>query len=222
MPEFLQARKNMVDCQIRPADVTNTAIISAMLEIPREKFVVSTRQSLAYIDEDISLETSTQGFPRYLMEAAPFARLLQLAQIQPDAIVLDVGCATGYSTAILSKLCTSIVALEPDANLAAKATQTLMDLEIGNGVVLTAPLEKGYAREGPYDVIFIGGAVDFVPDALLSQLKDGGKLVAVMGTGNTGRAVLYVRNDGNTSMDTHFNCAVWPMPGFKKHKEFEF
>ena len=222
MSEFSQTRKNMVDCQVRPADVTDIAIISAMLEIPREKFVGSAKVSVAYIDEDISLDTTTLDCPRYLMDAAPLARLLQLAQIQPDAIVLDVGCATGYSTAILSKLSTSIVAIEPDQTLADRATQTLSDLEIDNAVVLSVPLEKGYAKEGPYDVIFVGGAVDFIPDTLINQLKDGGKLVTVIGTGNTGRAVLFIRENDNTSMDSHFNCAVWPLPGFKKHKEFEF
>ncbi len=220
MFDFQQARKNMVDCQIRPADVTDLRIISAMSDVPRERFVAPSQQTIAYIDEDIQLLDGLKSTTRYLMEPAPFARLLQLAQIEPDSIVLDVGCATGYSTGVLAHLCSSVVALEPDKNLATTATNTLAELEIDNAVVLNCELIDGYAKECPYDVIFIGGAVDQVPDTLLNQLKDGGRLVTVMGTGNAGQAVEFVRNNGITSMSTHFNCAVWPMPGFEKQPEF--
>ena len=220
MPDYSQARLNMVDCQVRPADVTDLTIISAMLSVPRERFVPPSSQSVAYIDEDISLDISTHDCPRYLMEPASLAKLLQLANIQPDAVVLDVGCATGYSTAILSRLCSSVVALEQDKILYAKASENLAELEVDNAVVLKCDLEKGYPKESPYDAIFVGGAVDYIPDNLLEQLKNGGNLVCVVGTGNTGRATLYVRENGIASKSTHFNCAIWPIPGFRKQVEF--
>lgn len=222
MTDYSTARTTMVDCQIRPSDVTDLAIIEAMLEIPRERFVAEGRQSLAYIDEDLSLDTTTDGKTRYLMDPAPLAKLLQLAEIRPDAIVLDVGCATGYSTAILAALCSSVVALEQDQKLATRAGDTLLELEIDNAVVVTGPLADGYAKEGPFDVIFVGGAVGQVPDKLVSQLKDGGRLVTVEGTGNTGIARLFTRNGNSSCKTSHFNCSVQPLPGFEKQPEFEF
>ena len=222
MNDYSAQRTTMVDCQIRPSDVTDFSIISAMLEIPREKFVSESQAQLAYRDEDLPLRDTGSAYPRCLMEPAPFARLLQLAEIQSGAIVLDIGCASGYSTAVLARLCSSVVALEEDKRLAARATQILSELEVDNAVVVTGPLVNGYAKEGPFDVIFIGGAVGQIPDTLAEQLKEGGKLVAVEGTGNTGKATLYVREDENLCKFSHFNCAVWPLPGFEKQVEFEF
>ncbi len=222
MNDYTAERTTMVDCQIRPSDVTDFSIIAAMLEIPREKFVGESQVPLAYIDEDLPLDVSAESNPRYMMEPASFARLLQLAEIQRGAIVLDVGCGTGYSTAVLASLCSSVVALEQDEKLAAKAAGILSELEIDNAVVVTGPLAHGYAKEGPFDVIFVGGAVGQIPENLVDQLKDGGKLVAVEGTGNSGRATLYIRDNGSFCKLPYFNCSVWPLPGFEKQAAFEF
>ena len=222
MIDFLAARTTMVDCQIRPGDVTDLAILDAMQKIPRERFLDDAQIPLAYIDEDLPLGVGEGSKTRYLMEPTSFAKLLQLAEIQPGAIVLDVGCATGYSTAVLASLCSSVVALEQDEKLAAKASDILSELEIDNAVVVTGPLINGFAKEGPFDVIFVGGAVGLIPDQLVKQLKNGGKLVTVEGTGNTGKATLYVRDGNNSCRYSHFNCAVHPLPGFEKTVEFEF
>ena len=220
MIDFEKARETMVDCQIRPSDVTNHNIIAAFLAVPREAFVSAAQKPLAYIDEDLPL--SSDGTSRYLMEAMTMSKLIQLAGIEEDNIVLDIGCATGYSTAVLSKLCTSVVALESDATLADQATQTLIDLGYDNAAVVNGPLEQGYAKEGPYDVIFIGGAVQFLPEGIIQQLKDGGRLVVVEGTGNAGVARLFRREHGSVSGMTAFNCAVMPLPGFETAEEFTF
>jgi len=222
MNEYSTARTTMVDCQVRPADVNDHAVIAAMLEIPREQFLNETHKSLAYIDEDIPLGISTNGYPRYLMEPASFAKLLQLAQIEREAIVLDVGCATGYSTAVLARLCSSLVALEEDDKLAALAGDNLAGLEIDNSVVVSGPLVEGFAREGPFDVIFVGGAVDYVPDKLIEQLKDGGNLVAVVGKGNCAVATKFIREGNTVGKSVHFNCSVKPLPGFSRLTEFVF
>lgn len=222
MTNFSVERTTMVDCQVRPSDVTDLPIISAMLEIPREQFLSETQKPLAYIDEDIALNTSTDGVPRYMMEPTAFARLIQLADIGENSIVLDVGCATGYSTAILARLCASVVAVEQDANMSAEATRNLSELEIDNAVVVTGALNQGYAKEGPFDAIFVGGAVGEIPDTLVKQLKDGGKLVVVEGTGKSGTAMLYIRDGDNISKRSYFNCSVWPLPGFEKQAVFVF
>ena len=220
MIDYNKARMTMVDCQIRPNDVTNHAVIAAFMSVPREKFVSTSQKPLSYIDED--LPVSVSGTARYLMEPMSLAKLVQLAEIESDNIVLDIGCATGYSTAILSQLCTSVVAVEQDGGLVEQASQTLMELNCDNAVVVQGDLEKGYAKEGPYDAIFVGGAVQQLPELILNQLKDGGRLVVVEGTGNTGVAKVYKRSGGLFAARVAFNCSVMPLPGFNKVHEFVF
>lgn len=216
--DFAAQRLKMVDGQLRTTDVTNAALLDAMLAVPRELFVPEGRRPLAYIDEDVRVDA--QG--RFLMEPSPFARLVQLADVRANDFVLDVGCATGYSAAVLSRLASSVVALECDAGLAASATSNLSTLGYDNVAVVEGALQDGYASEAPYDVIVVEGAVDFVPDALLAQLKDGGRLVAVVGSGHSAMARIYLR-DGDTISDRRvFNAAVKPLPGFMREAAFSF
>ena len=220
MSDFEQARIVMVDRQIRPNDVTDPRLIDAFLEVPREEFLPSNQRALAYMDEDIPL-SSTDG-NRYLMEPTALAKLIQLANIREDHIVLDVGCATGYSTAVLSEICGSVVALECDESLATQASETLSRLAFDNVAVVTGELSAGYPNEAPYDVIFVGGAVEYVPDQLVDQLKAGGRLIVVEGRGNTGLARVYIREGDAASGRTAFNSAVMPLPGFAKGAAFQF
>ena len=220
MIDYEKARQTMVDSQVRPSDVTNHGVIQAFLSVPREAFVSAAQKPLAYIDEDLPL--NAHGASRYLMEAMSLSKLIQLADVGEDDIVLDIGCASGYSTAILSKLCSSVVAVESDEELASQASQTLIDLGCDNAVVTNGPLENGLASEGPYDVIFIGGAVEELPTELTAQLKNGGRLVVVQGTGNAGVARLYSRDNDVVGSRDAFNCAVKPLPGFERESSFVF
>ena len=223
MDDFAASRTKMVDCQLRTEDVTDYAVLAAMGEIPREIFVSPRMRSLAYIDEDILLKESADPLSaRYLMEPAPFARLAQLGEIEPSDIVLDVGCVTGYSTAVLAQLANSVVAIEVDAELAALASEKLVDLGVANAAVVTGPLEEGFPSEGPYDVIFLGGAVEFVPEALLAQLKEGGRLVAVIGYGRAAAATRFSRTGGEIGSRAVFNAHLRPLPGFVRPKSFVF
>ncbi|MEL4374064.1 protein-L-isoaspartate O-methyltransferase family protein [Brucella cytisi] len=219
--DFQDLRTKMVDNQIRTTDVTDLAVIDAFLTVPREAFVPAARQVLAYIDEDQLLESEGKQ-PRYLMEPSPFAKLVQLARIKNTDVVLDVGCGTGYSAAILSQLAGSVIGLESDSLLLAAATARLAEFGYDNVVIVSGELQTGYPSEAPYDVIVIEGAVDFVPDALLSQLKDGGRLVAVEGRGNAGVARIYVKENGVASGRGVFNTAVRLLPGFERVAQFEF
>ncbi|MBL8581467.1 MAG: protein-L-isoaspartate O-methyltransferase [Rhizobiaceae bacterium] len=218
--DFKDLRTKMVDNQVRTTDVTELRLISAMLDVPREAFVGADRRELAYIDEDIAL--SSTGEPRFLMEPSPFAKLVQLAAVGPQDVVLDIGCATGYSAAVLSRLASSVIALESDATLARQATDTLSALGYDNVAVVEGPLKAGYAAEGPYDVIVLGGAVEELPEALFGQMKEGGRLVAVVGYGNAGVANLYVKNAGVVGRARGFNAAVKPLPGFRREAAFVF
>lgn len=221
--DYSAQRIKMVDGQLRTTDVNSAPILRAMLEVPRELFVPARRRELAYIDEDILLGGSeTAGDARYLMEPSPFAKLLQLADIRPSDFVLDVGCASGYSAAVLSHLAGSVVALESDATFARLAAQTLDELGYGTVAVVQGPLEEGYPSEAPYDVIIVNGSVGRLPETILRQLRDGGRLAAVEGVGNAAVANLYVRRNGVVSSRRGFNAAVKPLPGFQQKAVFDF
>lgn len=210
----------MVESQVRTTDVTDAAILSAMFEIPREEFVPAEWRSLAYIDENIEIAAGQPG--RVLMQASPFAKLIQLAEVRAGDLVLDVGCGSGYSTAVLAHIAGFVVALENDQTLVAEAGSRLAALGYENVSVVEGPLPAGHAAQAPYDVIVVEGAVDEIPDALFGQLKDGGRLVAVVGEGPVGRATLWRKDGESVSSLAVFNAAVGPLSEFRREPVFEF
>ena len=212
----------MVDGQLRTTDVNRIPLLDAFMAVPREAFVPSRLKPLAYIDEDLEITPPGASEQRFLMEPSPFAKMLQLADIGPADVVLDVGAGTGYSAAILSLIAGSVIALESDATLADEATARLAELGYDNVAVVQGPLPAGYASEAPYDVIVVEGAVDQVSQQLFDQVKDGGRLVVVEGHGNAGTAKLYVKQGTGISGRRGFNAAVRSLPGFQKEKAFEF
>lgn len=223
MIDFETARIRMVDSQLRTTDVTSHSLLSAFMTVPREAFVPEKLAALAYIDSDLEIAPAAEGqAPRYVMEPSPLGKLLQAAEVGADDRVLDVGAGTGYAAAILSRVAKSVVALESDENLVSRATVVLAEQGYDNVSIVKGSLEKGYASEAPYDVIFLNGAVEVVPDALFDQLRDGGRLVAVVGYGNASAAQVYVREGASVSKRFAFNTSVKPLPGFRKVVEFVF
>jgi protein-L-isoaspartate(D-aspartate) O-methyltransferase len=223
MMDFETARVKMVENQIRTTDVTSHSVLNAFFAVPREAFVPEKSKILAYVDNDIEIAHAEAGKPaRFLMEASPLAKLLQLAAITQGDVALEVGAGTGYTSALLSRLAKSVVALECDEGLAEKATSTLAAFGCGNVTVVTGELAKGYSTGAPYDLIFINGSVEEVPASLLDQLRDDGRLVVVRGYGNSARATVFVREHGAFSENVFFNASVKPLPGFSKTKEFVF
>ncbi len=197
-------RKNMVEGQVMPNRVKDPLVIEAMYAIPREKFVPKEKRAVAYIDEALGI-----GNGRYLMEPMVLARLLDAADIQDDDTVLDVACGTGYSSAVIAKIAGIVVALENDSALSKIATATLNKMGLDNAVVVDGSLEQGYAKQGPYNVIFINGAVGSVPDAIIDQLAEGGRLVTiVVGPDGVGRGTLIVRKNGLISSRDLFDAGT--------------
>lgn len=223
MIDFARLRRTMVDGQIRVNDVTDPRIIAAMLELPRERFVPEDRASLAYLDDDLSVREAGAGRPaRFLIEPMVLAKLIQALDLKTGDRVLDVGCATGYSSAVLSRLAGEVIALEEDDELAARARRVLAELRIPNVTILPGTLAAGWPSGGPYQAILINGSAEVVPEALLEQLTEGGRLAAVMKSGPMGRATLFMRAGGVASRRPLFDAAVPPLPGFAAPPRFVF
>lgn len=211
------ARQGMVEGQLRPNKVTDARIVAAMSEIPRENFVPKGLATVAYADEDLEVAPG-----RWLMEPMVLARLAMAAEIKSTDIILEIGPATGYSTAVLAKLSTTVVAVDQEQMLADQATETLSGLGIDNVAVVTGGLCDGVPDQGPFDVIFINGAVETIPECLTDQLVDGGRLVCVLMEGGVGRAHLVTRFNDVLGHRTLFDANVAPLPGFEVPKQFTF
>ncbi len=215
--DYAAARHNMVENQIRTNKVTDPALIAALEELPRELFVPKVVRGIAYGDEDVKVADG-----RYLMEPMVLARLLQAAAVRPGDMALDVGCATGYSTAVLARLASAVVGLESDPALAAEAGERLSRLNIDNAVIVEGPLTEGYRRQAPYDVILMGGRVDELPPGIVAQLAEGGRLVAVIGGPGMGRACVVTKPGTAGSRRPIFDAAVPVLPGFERQQGFVF
>jgi len=220
MLDFAAARRMMVDGQIRTSDVTDLRLIAAMLDVPRERFVPHDKVALAYLDCDLPVTQARDADARHLLKPVVLAKMIQSADVEEGAKVLDVGCATGYSSAILARLAGSVTALEQDATLARHARENLATNE--NVTVVTGPLVDGWAAQGPYDVILLAGATEIEPVALFRQLKDGGRLVTVVGRTPNGRATLYRRDGADISGRAIFDAAAPTLPGFAAVPTFVF
>lgn len=217
MSEPAVALSHMIDCQLRPNEVNDERIIAAIQAVPREVFVPKAKRSVAYVDEDICV-----GDDRFLMEPRVFARLLMAADVQDTDIVLDIGCATGYSSAVIAGLADAVVAVEEKEDLAALAEKKLADLDVMNVAVVTCAMCDGVAKQGPFDVIFIEGAVEEIPSALLKQLKNGGRLVCIKLERGVGRAHIITNTDNVLEYRNLFDADVAALPGFEKTQSFVF
>lgn len=215
MIDAAQQRTNMVESQILTSDVTDRRILRAMGELPRERFVPPSLAALAYMDEAVPLTAAGGNGPRrWLMAPRVLAKLLQLADIGPEDRVLNVGAGTGYAAAVLSRLAKAVVALECEVRLAEEMRQTLAALAISNVSVAVGELDEGWAGEGPYDAIVLCGAISERPQLLLDQLKDGGRLVAVVSDDGMSKATIWRRLGRSFDRWTAFDAATPPLPGF--------
>jgi protein-L-isoaspartate(D-aspartate) O-methyltransferase len=217
MADFASERRHMVDGQIRPNDVTDLRVITAMLEVRREHFVPPASAALAYLDRDL---TGGEGGSRRMLKPMVLAKLLNAAEVSSTDRVLDVGCAGGYAAALLARIAGQVVALEQDPSLAKAAKAALSALS--NVSVVTGPLVAGWPQSAPYDLILLEGATEIEPQAYCSQLKDGGRLLCIFGSPPGAKAMLYRRSDSELAGRAIFDAAATLLPGFAKAPAFAF
>ena len=217
MTDFATARRHMVDGQVRTADVTDLRILSAMLDIPRERFVPPASAAIAYLDLDLPVGKSGS---RRLLKPMVLGKLIHAANIAPGDRVLDVGCATGYGAAVLARVAGQVIALEQDADLARAARSELAGQP--NATVVSGALTAGWPQGSPYDAIVLEGATEVPPETFLSQIKEGGRLVCVLGSGPGSKAMLYCRSGDELGGRPIFDATAAVLPGFAKTPVFAF
>lgn len=217
MADFATARRRMVDNQLRTSNVTDRRILTAMEEVPRERFVPEARQALAYGDVTHGL-----GGGRIMASPAALAKLIQLAEIQHTDTVLDIGAGTGYSTAVLGRLGGSVTGLESDPALVARARELLDDGLARTATIVEGPLDGSSQPDGAYDVIVVEGAIDADPEGLFRLLKEGGRLVALLRRSSTGVAHVYVRSGAEVTTRAEFNIAMPPLALGPREESFVF
>lgn len=217
MIDFLAARQTMVDCQVRPADVTRYAIIQAMLDVPREMFVPKALRDIAYAESDVTLSDD-----RTLLAPRTFAKMLEAVGVGQNDLVLDLAPGSGYSTAVIARCAAAVVAIESSEAHVKTMTETLTALEIDNAIATVGDITVGDPDHGPFDAIFINGAVEQVPEALTDQLRDGGRLVAIFTGEGSPQARVLVRAGDAVASRYAFDATALQLAEFAADREFVF
>ncbi len=215
MADFAARRRTMVDTQVRPSDVTKFPIIDAMLVVPRERFVPDAQREAAYVEGLIEL-----GNNRCILEPRTLAKMLDSLNITKDEVVLDIAPAFGYSTAVAARMAQLVVGVEADEALASEAQSVLTETDVDNAIIHVGPMEQGAAEHGPYDVIMVQGGVEQVPDALLAQLKDQGRIACLFVDGQLGTVRVGRKSGDVVSWRDAFNASALVLDGFSKESAF--
>lgn len=215
MTDFTARRTMMVDTQIRPSDVTKFPIIEAMLSVPREDFVPADKIESAYVEENVDL-----GGSRVVLEPRTLAKMLDALDIQADELVLDLGCGLGYSSAVMARMAEAVVAVEDDETRAEEAQVALSRAAADNVAVHVGALTEGAAKHGPYDVVVLQGAAEHLPEAIIDQVKEGGRIAALLVEGALGTVKIGYKIDGVMSWRFAFNAGAPVLPGFERHQAF--
>lgn len=216
MIDYAQARRMMVDCQLRTFDVNDIAVLDAFDDVPRETFVPKGREPFAYIDQTLHIDEG--GETRCMPAPIVLARMIQALKIRPGVAALDVATGYGYAAAVMAHLGAQVTALESVPSLAAEARTRL-----GPAVqVIEGPLEAGAPKQAPFDAILINGRVEVRPQALLDQLKDDGRLVCVMGPHRNAKVMVFVRAGDAFGARPLFDASLPGLKAFQEEAGFAF
>ena len=215
MTDYAARRTMMVDTQVRPSDVTKFPIIDAMLSVPREAFVPDRLREAAYLGENLDL-----GEGRVMLDPRTLAKMLDALDIEGDDLVLDIGAAHGYSSAVIARMAEAVVGVEADVALVEEAQRTLLENGADNVIMQQGDLATGAPDHGPYDVILLQGAVEHLPEAITDQLKEGGRMACLFLEGALGVVRIGYKIDGRLNWRYAFNAGAPVLPGFERHAAF--
>jgi protein-L-isoaspartate(D-aspartate) O-methyltransferase len=215
--DYARARSNMVQNQLRPNRVDDPNVLSAMAEVPRERFLPKALRSVAYADEDLPLPDGG-----WLIEPRVLARLIQAAEVRPGDVVLVIGCTTGYAGAVLSRLAGTVILVEPPS--AAERVEALLDVVgIDNVVVVQSDdPASGHPSQAPFDAVLLVGSVPGVPPALLEQIAESGRIAAVIDDGRVGKATLFTKLHGVVGRREICDAQTPPCPWLRPSPGFAF
>jgi protein-L-isoaspartate(D-aspartate) O-methyltransferase len=217
MLDYAQARRLMVDCQLRTFDVNDNAVLDVFDSIPREHFVPKNQEPFAYIDQPLRLG-GAGGDVRVSPAPMVLGRMVQALKLHAGANTLDVATGYGYAAAVMAQLGATVTALESDADLAAIARDRIQ----GKAEVVEGPLEAGLTAKAPFDAILINGRVETRPQALLDQLRDGGRLICVFGPAKGAKVMLFVRAGDAFGSRPLFDASLPPLAAFAEKAAFAF
>jgi protein-L-isoaspartate(D-aspartate) O-methyltransferase len=217
MIDHAVARANMVENQLRPNRIDDPRVLEAMGSVPRELFVPSALRGCAYGDEDLDL-----GQGRFLIEPLALAKLLQAAEPRPEDVALVVGDALGYAAGVVSRLTATVFQLVPPDTATAPIEALLGEIGCDNVVLQSGDADAGYPAQAPYDLILLAGSVPAVPQALLEQLAEGGRLAAVVEHGRSGKVTIARKVNGAVGRLTPFDAQVSRLPGLRVETGFQF
>jgi len=206
----------MIDGQLRPNGVTGEAVNAAFEAVDRDLFVPAARKALAYMDGPIDL-----GAGRQVMEVLHLGRMLQVAAVKTGEKILVAGAGSGYGAALLAHMGAEVTALESDAGLAGMARQALAAAGFPGVAVVEGPLAQGHGAKAPYDLILVEGAVAAIPETLVAQLKDGGRLVTVIaGAGPTGQISVITKAGAVAGAKAFYDASVPVLAEFQREARF--
>jgi len=217
MTDFSAARDAMIESQIRTSDVTDLAVLAAFRSIARETFVPTARKALAYADCHVETDAG-----RTMLSPRDLAKMVQAVEIEPNDVVLDLACGRGYSSAILAQLADTVVGLETDEAAVERATELLVESDVSNAAIVQGDLKSGAAEHGPFNVIFVGGAVPAVHQPWFSQLANGGRIVCIIQNGPVGRVTVFTKSGDAIGQKVFFDSSAPYLPGFEPAAEFVF
>ena len=216
MFDYVKARREMVDCQIRTADVTNYSILKALSTVAREKFVPNEIASIAYGGTSLHL-----GKDRYLIEPRIFAKMLELLKVNSNDLVLDIGCGLGYSSAIISEMAELVIALEEEFFFK-RAQKILSETSNDNTVIYEGKLSEGINYEEKVDALIIQGGIEKIPNKLKDQVKNGGRVVAIFVDGFKGECQLGIKKGEEIHWNYEFDAYAPLLKDFCIEKKFIF
>lgn len=216
--DFDSAREIMVDSQIRPNDVTDPRIVSAFLRTPREVFVPNSRKGVAY--SELEIETSPG---RALWTPRDTAKLIKLADFRSSDLVLVIGAGAGYEAALISHLADTVIALEETTQLVDAMSQRFAAVGVDRAAPVEGPLAKGLPEQAPFDVIYVAGMIETVPDTWAAQLREGGRLVAVIAdAGGVGRGKVFTKAGETLASREGFDAYPPRFKAFDRKPSFSF